>query len=370
MNGRFQGFNSGRVTFFLLAIITVILFGGVLKMTASVVLPFTVALLLALVTSPMVKFLEKFHIPKIVAILLVTILLISGTVFLGMVIFRSGRTIVNVYPRYEARLTEIYIWVARFFELPYDEHLSFFDNLWGQIGIRSRVRIMTLSFSNAFVRFLGNALMVAIFMIFLLFEAAFFKEKLNSAFQSSRSDQIKKISSDIMTQVTRYLSIKFFISVANGVIMGVGLMIIGVEFAILWGIIQFIANFIPNFGSVAVGVAATAFSLIQFWPEPGPVLATGLVILMMNIILSYFVDPKITGDNLGLSPLVILVSLLIWGWLWGFTGLIIAVPMTAIVKIVCENIPVLEPISILLGSSKAASAAAAAKSEEQAQAGN
>ena len=365
MNERFQRFNSGRVIFFLLAIITVILFGGVLKVTSSVVLPFTVSLLLAIVTSPMVYFLEKFHIPKIFSILLVIFLLIGSMFFIGMVLYSSGRSIVNLYPRYEARLTEIYIWAARFFELPYDEHLSFFDNIWGQIGIRSRVRIMTISFSNAFFRFLSSAVMVAIFMVFLLVEATFIKEKLNLAFEGTRAAQIAKISSDIMTQVTRYLSIKFVISVVNGILVGIALKIIGVEFAVVWGVIQFIVNFIPNLGSIAVGLAATAFSLIQFWPEPGPIIATGLCMLIINLVLGSFLDPKIMGDNLGISPLVVLISLLIWGWLWGFTGLIIAVPMTAIIKIVCENISVLEPISIILGSRKAA--IAVKRGDEQAE---
>jgi len=363
MSDRFQRFNSGRVTFFLLAIITVILFAGVLKLTASVVLPFTVSVLLAIVTSPIVKFLEKFRMPRAVSVLLVIFFLLGVMFFLGMVLFSSGRTIVNLYPRYEARLTEIYIWAARFFELPYDEHLSIFDNLWGQIGVRSRVRVMTISFSNAFFKFLSNAVMVAIFMAFLLFEATFLKEKLGKAFQGTRAEQIKKISSDIMTQITRYLSIKFFISVVNGILVYIAFRIIGVEFAIVWGVIQFIVNFIPNLGSIALGVGATAFSVIQFWPVPGPILATGLCMLGINMILGSVIDPKIMGDNLGISPLVVLISLLIWGWLWGFTGLIIAVPMTAIVKIVCENIPVLEPISILLGSRKAAMATGS-KNEE------
>jgi len=341
-----------------LAVITTILFGAVLKITSSVVLPFTVSVLLALVTNPLVKFLVKIHIPRALSIFVILFLLLGALFSVGMVIYSSGRTILTVYPKYEARLTEIYIWIARIFELPYDEHLSILDNLWGQIGIRSRVRVMTLSFTNAFFSFLKDAVMVAIFMVFLLFEASFFKQKLDKAFEGTGANKIKKISTDIMTQVSRYLSIKFFISVANGIIMAAGLMIIGVEFAVVWGIIQFIANFIPNIGSIVVGLAATAFSLVQFWPNPAPVVATALVILGMNMVLSYFVDPKIMGDNLGLSPLVILISLLIWGWIWGFVGLILAVPMMVIIKIVCENIPMLEPISILLGSRKAITAAA------------
>jgi len=354
MKDRFEHFNSGRANFTLLFIISVILFGAVLKLTASVVVPFTVSLLLAILASPIVKFLEKFHIPRIVSVLLVIFFLLGALVFTGMVLYSSGRAIITLYPKYEARLTEIYIWVARIFDLPYDKHLSVFDNLWGQIGVRNHIRVMTLSFSNAFFRFLSNAVMVAIFMVFLLLEAVFFRAKLDKAFDSPRAGQIKKMIADIMTQVTRYLSIKFIFSLVNGILVGVALKIIGLEFAAVWGVIQFILNFIPNLGSIAVGVGATAFSLVQFWPNPAPVIATGLAMLIINMVLGSFLDPKVMGDNLGLSPLVILISLLIWGWLWGFTGLIIAVPMMVIIKIICENIPRLEPVSVLLGSEKAA----------------
>jgi predicted PurR-regulated permease PerM len=220
---------------------------------------------------------------------------------------------------------------------------------------------MTLSFSNGFIGFLRDAFMVALFMTFILFEAAFFREKLDMAFDGARALQIKRISSDVMTQIAHYLSIKFFISLATGVLVGIGLKIVGLEFAVIWGVIQFILNFIPNIGSIAVGVIGTAFAIVQFWPNPAPIIAVGLIILVVNTILGSILDPKIMGDRLGLSPLVVLVSLLIWGWLWGFAGLILAVPMTAIIKISCENIPVLEPISIIMGSRKAAKA----RSEEE-----
>jgi len=362
---RLQGFNSGRANFFLLMVITVVVFGAVLKITSPVVLPFTISMLLAIVTSPAVKFLEKFHIPRIVSVFLVLFLLIGALVFIIVVLYSSGRTIISLYPRYEARITEIYIWVARIFELPYDEHLSIFDNLWGQIGVRNRVRIMTLSFSNTFLVFLRDAFMVSLFMVFLLLEAVFFREKLDKAFEGTRAQQIKKISSDLIKQVTHYLSIKFIISLVTGVLVGIGLRIVGLEFAVIWGVIQFIMNFIPNIGSIAAGVGATSFALIQFWPDPAPVVAVGLIMLGLNMIIGSIMEPKIMGDNLGLSPLVVLVALLAWGWLWGFTGLILAVPMMVIIKIVCENIPVLEPVSILLGSRKAVMAAKSRDGKEE-----
>jgi predicted PurR-regulated permease PerM len=269
------------------------------------------------------------------------------------VLVSSTRTILSLYPRYERRLTEIYIWAARFFEFSYDEHLSFIENLWSQLGVRTRVRNITIYLSNSFIVFLKDALMVVLFMVFSLFEAGYLKEKIETAFENKRSGQIKKISADVMRQVTRYLSAKFFISLATGIVVTIGLRLVGLEFALIWGVIQFILNFIPNIGSIAVGVGATAFALLQFWPEPGPIIVVGLIMLGANMIIGNILEPQIMGDNLGLSPIVVLMSLMIWGWLWGFAGMILAVPMTVIIKIICENISVLEPISIILGSRKA-----------------
>ncbi|MDR3144795.1 MAG: AI-2E family transporter [Treponema sp.] len=355
MKNPFKSFNSGRANFFLVGFIACIMAGAVLKITATVILPFTIALLLALVMHPMVNFLEKHRIPRIFSIILAVCFIIIGLYFLGMILFSSGRTILSLYPKYEERLTEIYIRVGQFFELSYDEHLTFFENLWSQLGIRTQIRNTTLSLSNTFIIFLKDAFMVALFVVFLLIEAAHFRQKIDLAFENKRSGQILKIGADVIRQVTRYLSTKFLISLATGAIVTLGLGLIGLEFAPVWGCIQFILNFIPNIGSIAVGVGASLFALLQFWPEPGPVVMTALVMLGVNMILGNVLEPKIMGDNLGLSPIVVLFSLMIWGWLWGFAGMILAVPMTVIAKILCENIPVLEPLSIILGSNKALS---------------
>jgi predicted PurR-regulated permease PerM len=112
-------------------------------------------------------------------------------------------------------------------------------------------------------------------------------------------------------------------------------------------------NFIPSLGSIASGVLVSIFSLAQFFPEPGPIILTVVIMIGINQIIGFGLEPKIMGDGLGLSPVVILVSLMVWGWLWGFAGMVLAVPMMVIIKIVCENFPVLEPISILLGSRRA-----------------
>ncbi|MDR2543452.1 MAG: AI-2E family transporter [Treponema sp.] len=334
---------------------------AVLKIAASVILPFTIAFLLAFVMYPLVNWLDKYRIPRFISILLVVIIIVSGLYIFGMILFTSGSNILSIFPKYENRLTEIYIWVAHLLELPYDESLGFWANIWDQLGFRTWVRGFAFSFSSIFLNFISSAILVVLFVVFILLEASYLKEKLDVAFEN-RSDRINRMGRDLMTQVTRYLTAKFFISLANGVIFAVAFYFIGLEFAIFWGVIQFILNFIPNLGSIAAGVGISLFALIQFWPEPGPVIMVVAVVLAVNLILCNIFDPKIVGDHVGISPLMVLVSLAIWGYIWGFAGMILAVPMTVIIKIICENIPILEPVSIMLGTRKSVQAK---KSEQE-----
>ena len=361
-----KSFNSGRAIFFLLVFICCIIAGAVLRFTAVVLLPFTIAVLLAFVMYPLVKKLDKIRCPRFLSILLVVFIIVTGLYVFGMILFTSGRMIVAQFPRYEFRLMEIYIYIARLFELPFDADLTFFENLWAQLGIRTFVRDFTLSFSNFVLQFIISAVLVILFVVFLLMEASYFSEKLNTAF-NSRSDRFNKMGQDLMSQVSRYLVAKSLISLANGVIFAVSFHLIGLEFAVVWGVIQFLLNFIPNLGSITSGVAITLFALIQFWPDPVPIILVLVVILAVNLILCNIFDPKIVGEHVGISPLIILASLAIWGWIWGFAGMVLAVPMMVIIKIVCENIPIMEPVSILLGTRKSTLAKRAERERQEKQ---
>ena len=343
--------NSSRNIFLMMLFICSILVGTVLKIASTVILPFTIAILLSIVMYPIVKFLTKRKVPYLVSVVLVIIIFAAVLFVLGFALFSSGSNILAVYPKYENRMIEIYIWIARLFELPFDESLSLWDNIWGQLGIRTWGSSFAVSFSEDFFSFFSDSFLVIIFFVFIMLEAGFFKEKLEVAFEE-RSEQINRIGQDLMTQVMRYLTAKFFISLANGLIFAVAFYFIGLEFAVLWGVIQFFLNFIPNLGSIVAGVCISLFALIQFWPEPSPIIMVVAVILVVNLILCNIFDPKIIGDHVAISPLMVLVSLVLWGWIWGFAGMVLSVPMTVIIKIVCENVTVLKPISILIGTQK------------------
>jgi AI-2 transport protein TqsA len=351
---RFRGFNFARVNLFMLGFICLLLAGAALKLTTPVVLPFIIAVLLTFVLEPLIYVLEKIKIPRAIGAVVIVMILGVGVYLVGAILFTSLRTIISLYPKYELRFTEIYIVVASMLDLPYNEHLTLFQNLWTQLELGSRIQGIAITSSEAFLNFLGNAVMVTLFVVFLLLEMGHFRDRVELAFEGKLSSKIQLIIASTVTQVARYLTTKFIISLGTGILVWLNLVIIDMDFPVVWGVIAFILNFIPNIGSIACGGGILLFALVQFWPDPTPIIIAGAGVTGINMVLGNILEPKVMGDNLGLSPFVVLVSLLLWGWLWGFTGLIVAVPMTVIVKIICENVPILEPVSILLGSYKAA----------------
>jgi len=359
-------FDTNRALFYAMLFICCIVGMGVLRIASTVVLPFVIAILLSFVLFPIVKVLDKFHIPRFASILTIVAIIVAVLYLFGVVLFTSATMIAAQYPRYETRILEIYIWAARTFGLPFNEALSIWENLWGQLGIRTFVMDFTLTITNFVFQFITSAVLVILFVIFILLEASYFKNKLEASFEN-RSERINKMGFDIMSQVARYLGAKSLFSLANGIIYAVGFTIVGLEFAIVWGVIQFFMNYIPTLGSIATGVAISLFALIQFWPEPGPVIIVVAIILGVNLFLSNFLDPKLVGEHVGLSPLVVLISLSIWGYIWGFIGMLLAVPLTVIIKIVCENIPIMEPVSVLLGSRKSVLAKKAERERQEAE---
>ncbi len=349
---RYRGASFARLNLFLLGFMALCLAVAALKLTASVFLPFMIAVLLTFVLEPVVILLEKIKIPRAIGAVIVVLVIGVGVYVVGVILFSSARTILTLYPKYEERFTALYIVVAKAFSLPYNEHISLMQNLWGQLGIRERVQAIALATSESFLGFLTDTVMVILFVVFLLLEIGHFRKRIELAFVGIMSTRIQKIVADVVKQVARYLSAKFFISLATGVLVGSLLAWIGVDFPIVWGVISFILNFIPNIGSIVAGFGVTLFALVQFWPTPAPIIGAAATMLGVNMILGNIVEPRVQGQNLGLSPFIIIVSLSAWGWLWGFWGLVLAVPMTVIVKIICENVPALEPVSIMMGSYK------------------
>lgn len=338
-------------SFFLILFIAIIIAFAVLKVASSVLIPIAMAVLLSFVFEPIITFLnEKIKLPKILSIILVMLILTAVIFFAGTLLLTSLRTILSQYPKYEQRFMIIYEYIADLFNLPFDSERSLFKNLWETAGIRAFVQNSALSFSNSLIDFLKDMTMVFLFIFFFLSEMRFFRDKVEIAFADIFPSKIRKVFTDIVNQITRYISVKFFVSLLTGILVFAGTLLFKLDFPIIWGFLAFIMNFIPNFGSIISTVLTSLFALIQFWPDATPFFLTFILMLFLNMFLGNLVEPKIQGRNLGLSPFVIIASLSIWGWIWGFSGLVLGVPLMVVLKIICENVEILYPVSVLLGS--------------------
>ena len=338
-------------SFFVMLFIAIIIAFAVFKIAASVLIPLAIALMLSIVIEPLIIVLNKrLHLPKFLCIILIMLGALVAIASIGTLLVNSFRTILTQYPRYESRFLIIYETIASMFNLPFNEDISLFKNLWDQAVVRSFVQNITLSLSSTIFQFLKDTLVVFLFIFFFLSEMRFFRDKLKAALADIMPNSFISAFTDVVAQIARYISVKFYISLLTGILVYLGTLLIGLDFPVIWGFIAFVLNFIPTFGSIISGILTSVFALVQFWPEPAPVILTVLLMLGVNMILGNIVEPKIQGRNLGLSPFVIIVSLSVWGWIWGFAGMVLAVPIMVVIKIICENIEILHPVSILLGT--------------------
>ena len=197
----------------------------------------------------------------------------------------------------------------------------------------------------------SDAAVVLLVMIFILLEASGLPNKLRRAIGSDDADL--STYSQVMDQIFGYLTIKTAVSVLTGVLATLLTAAFGVDFPILWGLIAFVFNYVPNVGSIIAALPPVLLAWIQ--PElglaPAAGVATGYIII--NMLVGNLLEPRIMGRRLGLSPLVVLLSLIFWNWMLGAVGMVLSIPLTMIVKIAMEHDEDFRPVAVLLGPSDA-----------------
>ena len=339
---------ADKVTALLLGILTVLAVGAFLKIAQSVMIPLAIAILLFFVFSPLIAWLEKIHIPRVLAILLVMLVFFGLFYLFGLFMYASAKSFIAQLPKYQSRLTALVMEISR----QLFERFNMSPTLISDINWSRTLQTSLLSFSGSLMEFIGNLLVVTFFLIFLLLEKNRFQVKVRQAFHIAMSDRIYLVTRHINDQIGRYLSVKFVISLITGILVYTSLVIIGLDFPILWGSMAFFLNFIPNIGSAFVVLITITMSFVQFYPLPGPILSVVISMTAIQTLMGNIIDPRLQGRRLNLSPFLILVALLFWGWLWGIVGMFLAVPFMVIIKLIFENIPLLKPIGILMGAGK------------------
>ena len=345
--------NYAKRIYILLSFLAALVFIAVLKITKGIAIQIVLSILLALVALPAIRKMHtRLRFPwglGIVVTLAAFILMIGA---LARLLQASAASIISAYPRYENRLLTLYKYAAGQFNLSFDEGKTLIENLLAQLKIRQYLQSAALSVSNTALAFTKNLFLIFMMYTFLLVEAGSFEKKISVAFEGKMRHRVKSVITKVIVDTTSYISIKFAVSMATGVVVFIGLEIIGVDFAIVWAFLAFLLNFIPTFGSVISFLMTVFFAVLQFFPAVPPVIATALLMLLSNMFLGNVVEPRVAGGNLNISPFLILVSLSVWGWIWGFIGMLFAVPFLVFIKIICENVSFLKPIAILLGNNK------------------
>jgi AI-2 transport protein TqsA len=318
-----------------IAVVVLFIVGVVLKLARPVLIPFILAVFLSYIIDPALTFLTRCRCPRPGAVLIVLALMFVFLYLAGALVYSSGKSLAAELPRYQDRLADL----IRFLEKgvgPFKVDLS---SALGKLDI-GKIGAVILSAIGPFFDFLGKLLLVFLFLVFIVSGRGRAVTKVQKALGAGRAGQIRTAFEAINGQVRKYLVIKTVMSLVNGLEVWLVLT--------LFGFLAFVLNFIPSIGSLIAMVLRVGFAFFQFgtfWP-PFWIL---VITVGLDTILGSFIEPRVMGKGLGLSPLLVFFSLLFWGWLWGIPGMILSVPLTAVIKIVCQNIPASRPVAVLMG---------------------
>jgi AI-2 transport protein TqsA len=338
------GITSDKVAVLFLGILTLVAVGVVLQQAQSVVLPLIIAWLLSYILAPVVSFLTRRRIPVALAVSVV-LLLVVGVCYLAAIFLHARiSAFVEAYPKYHARFQDLTLTLQNRWALDADPFAG--------IDWDEQIRSYLVKVSKPLVSFTSSLLMVMFFLIFFLLGKPYFQPKVRAAFSPDSAEQITRMMTSISSQIGRYLYVQLMASLVTGVLVGLALRLIGVDFAITWGALAFFLNFIPTLGSIVASIPPILLAVIQFYPNLWPAVITLVAVLTIQMSIGNVAAPKIMGDRLNLSPVVVLLSLVFWGWLWGVVGALLSVPIAAAIKIVCENVEPLRPISVFMGTGK------------------
>ena len=192
-----------------------------------------------------------------------------------------------------------------------------------------------------------EAATAGLYLLFLLLESARFPDRIRTAYPHEQAENILNIAGRINSAIISYLKAKVFASFMLALPVWIVLMVFGVKFALLWAILTFLCNFIPYLGSVVAYSLPVAFAFLQHELGYKPI-SVAVLLLACHIAVASLIEPTIIGRAVGISPLVILAALSMWGLLWGLPGMFLAVPLTVVLKIIFENIEVTRPMARLL----------------------
>lgn len=320
----------------------VIIIAG-MKAAKDILVPFLFSVFISIITSSLLYWLNRKKIPMIVSLLIV-ILFVLGAVFLMVLLLKSSiHDFTQSLPLYQEKLKSLiglFSKLLRSFNIDLSE-----KQIMEYVDPGAAMRFVSLILANV-KNLLSNAFFIILTVVFILFEAATLPSKMNSALEGSRFtfSHIK----EIMENINHYMVIKTYMSLATGVLVTLWLTILGVDYPVLWGLLSFMFNYVPNIGSIIAAMPAILLASIQAGYGIAALTAGGYIVF--NVGISNFLEPRFMGSGLGMSTLVVFLSLIFWGWVLGPVGMVLSIPLTMTIKIALSCSEETAWISTLLGA--------------------
>ncbi len=313
-----------------------------LKAAEPLVVPLVFSAFLGVLSAPAVLWLAARRVPEVLAVALVVVGVIVALSLTAGFVGGSIGQFTEQLPRYEQRFEELGSAAAEFLRAQGVEVSR--ERIRGLVDAGAVMKLVGATLSSM-ASLLSNTLLVILTVVFILFEALAIPKKLRRALGDPKADLGKYAV--VSTSINQYLVIKTQLSLATGALVALSCWALGVDFAVLWGLVAFLLNYVPNIGSVIAAVPPVLLAILQYGLVRAGMVAAAVIAI--NMVIGNGVEPKMMGRKLGLSSLVVFLSLIVWGWLWGPTGMLLSVPLTMIVKILLEHSGEWSWLAVMMG---------------------
>lgn len=313
-----------------------------MKLAAPLLVPFLLAVFISILIAAPFNWLQCKGLPAGIALLVVLGVLVVLALLVGSLIGSSVQQFTSTFPVYEARLKEI---SEEFVNWMHGVGIHASSGLLSSYADPGKVMKMTANIIGSMGNMLTNSFLILVTVVFIMLEAASFPDKWRVARDNAETSLAR--FSAAATTINQYMGIKMLTSLATGVAVVILLALVGVDYVVLWGVLAFLLNFIPNIGSIIAAVPAVLLALVQLGAPAALVAAGGY--LLINTVVGTFLEPRYMGKGLGLSTLVVFLSLIFWGWVLGPVGMLLSVPLTIAIKIALDSQPNTRWMAVMLG---------------------
>lgn len=332
---------SKRIYYLLMVVIIVLL----LLFAESLLIPFVLAILIWFVIRVFKSLLLRIpYIQKLPHWLLTAISSVILLTFLSLIVSMISSNIQQLsasIPDYEQNINTVAEKINDTFDIDLVESMT------NEIRDFDFSNILSSLFS-ALTSIFGNALLILVYLVFILLEETIFQRKLEAIYSSKESlERTTGILNKIDHSISNYIAIKSITSLSTGFLSFWVLYFIGVDAPFFWAFLIFILNYIPNIGSLVATLFPTVFSLLQFGDLTQPFLVL-IIVGAIQLAIGSLIEPRIMGNTLNMSPLVVFLTLALWGTIWGVTGMLLSVPITVIVLLILNEFPSTRGIAALL----------------------